>query len=144
MGFIAYGMCYCTIPENKIKELCPNEFEDLKTKMDYFDVDMTDIGRYCSFDDIEPIYEEVDRDAAIEKYSMDDEDGSIERAALEIADSFDNLCKVFNEKTGYILEVVTPDSESYAEEDYYWVTTLQLSRRLSEMGARVVTWVEYG
>jgi len=144
MSIRAYGMCYCSIPEKKVEELCLNEFEDLKLKMEYFDVDMTDIGRYCSYDDIEQIYDEIDCETAMEKYSIDDKNEAINTAAKEIADSFDKLCEEFKEKTGYTLEVVTPDSETYAGDEYYWVTTLDLSRKLKSLDAQIVTWVEYG
>lgn len=144
MSMRSYGMCYCTIPDEKLREICTEKYDYFIKFTEKLNVCMVDMARAFSWDDDEPILDAIDIDVAMEYYGTDDEYEAQENALKDIWAAFSNISEEYKSKTGYSLEIVRPDGDSDAEAEYYWVTDFVLARKLRDIGAQVVSWVEWG
>jgi len=134
MGMGHYPQYADTVDDKFVRQVCPGEIDELQVVLDEVDYDWQRLGMSNNFGDLESELE------------VDFEDEQIQR----ILKVYDELCRVFQTKTGLELKIRYHDSDDRGDEvnGFFWevdgVYILSLAGKKYQADIERKFWTDFG
>ena len=137
-------MYECIIDEDKIKKSAKESFNALVVAMNEAGVDLSELAAAFRYQDIEELENYVEIQPTSKFYTEEHSDEMVTASVKNVEEAYNTLVDDFYNRTGVLIELGQADSDSNIDVDYFWAVGIKFSRVLEDLGAKIISWSEWG
>ena len=137
-------MYECIIDEDKIKKSAKESFNALVVAMNEAGVDLSELAAAFRYQDIEELENYVEIQPTSKFYTEEHSDEMVTASVKNVEEAYNTLVDDFYNRTGVLIELGQADSDSNIDVDYFWAVEIKFSRVLEDLGAKIISWSEWG